>query len=529
MNDKNSKNSFLDSNTIMAMVITFGIFIGWQKYVEYKYPKPIDKVEKSVDLNGKGKNVTSAATMTKPGYVKSDTQEIKNQISIPSKSMTVDNDFWKFNVNSNGLSIDNVLIKKINKVATEPYSFSRTKAFYATAIDGKVLQFDFKKTDENTFVGTARHKDMTVLKTMKINSEKFLIDVTIELKGSKGKSFDVEHLISGEVQKPKTILFLPAFQRDEFYLKTTDNDERKVLTVDLVLEKPELYPASKLVSLGDQYFAAALLNTGKLLPDTTFDQNNKIVDVKVSHKFSPQIQIDKVEYSLFIGPKNVKLLSSISEDLNDLINFTYLGFISRPIIKALNFFFGIFGNYGIAVIVLTFLIRLMIMPLAVSSFKSMKRMQTIQPELKRIKEKYKDNPQVLNQKTMKVMKDNKVNPVGGCLPMLLQMPIFFAFYRALSESVDLYQAPFFGWITDLSKMDPYFLFPILSMAGMVIHQLVTPSTMDKMQKRMMMIMPVVFGILFVTLPSALTLYMAVSTWFGIGQHVIFLRDKPAAA
>ena len=126
------------------------------------------------------------------------------------------------------------------------------------------------------------------------------------------------------------------------------------------------------------------------------------------------------------------------------------------------------------------------------------------------------------------MKDNKVNPLGGCLPMLLQLPIFFAFYRALSESVDLFQAPFFGWITDLSKMDPYFLFPVLSMAGMVIHQLVTPSSMDKMQKRMMLIMPLVFGVLFVTLPSALTLYMAVSTWFGILQHIIFLRDKPTA-
>jgi len=509
------------------MVITFGIFIGWQKYVEYKYPKPVKKVEKTVEKNLK---VTSGSTIGKAGETtESETEEIKKQISVPSKSITVDNEYWKFDINSNGLSVDNVLIKKINKVATEPYKFARTKAFYATAINGKVLQFDFSKVDENTFVGNSVYEGMAVRKTMRVNSKKFLIDVKIDFQDSKNKSFNVEHLVSGEVEKPKTILFLPAFQRDEFYLKTTSDDERKVLTIDLVLEKPELYPASKLISLGDQYFAAAFLNKGKLLPDTTFNQNNKIVDVKVSHKFSPQIQVDKIEYSLFIGPKNVGLLSSISEDLNDLINFTYLGFIARPIIKALNFFFGIFGNYGIAVIILTILIRLMIMPLAVSSFKSMKRMQIIQPELKRIKEKYKDKPQILNQKTMQVMKDNKVNPVGGCLPMLLQMPIFFAFYRALSESVDLYQAPFFGWITDLSKMDPYFLFPILSMTGMVIHQLVTPSTMDKMQKRMMLIMPVVFGVLFVTLPSALTLYMAVSTWFGIGQHVIFLRDKPAAA
>ena len=109
-----------------------------------------------------------------------------------------------------------------------------------------------------------------------------------------------------------------------------------------------------------------------------------------------------------MGPKDVTLLSSISKDFNDLVNFSFFGFISRPVIKALNFFFEIFGNYGVAVVVLTLLIRLIIMPLAVSSFKSMKRMQVIQPELKKIKEKYKDQPQIINQKTMQLMKDNKV-------------------------------------------------------------------------------------------------------------------------
>jgi len=522
----NNKNSFLDSNTIMAMVITFAIFIGWQKYMEYKYPKPTKNAEQEL-IKTTGDKVTSSATLGKPKETPS-LKAVDAAETVPSKVVTVDNEFWKFDIHSDGFSVENVQIKKINKVATEPYSFSRLTSFYKTGVDGKILQFDFDKAGDNTFVGRALYRGITVVKTMVINSEKFLIDVSIEFEGRGDQSFNVEHSVSGEVQEPKTILFLPAFQRDEFYVKMINDDERKVLTTEEVLDKPELFPASKLVSLGDQYFAAALLNSGKLLPDTAFIQNNKSVNIKTSHKFNSQIQVDKVSFSLFIGPKNVGLLSSISEDLNDLVNFTFLGFISRPIIKALNFFFGIFGNYGIAVIVLTFLIRLLIMPLAVSSFKSMKRMQTIQPELKRIKEKYKDQPQILNQKTMQVMKDNKVNPLGGCLPMLLQMPIFFAFYRALSESVDLYQAPFFGWITDLTKMDPFFLFPILSMSGMIIHQMVTPSSMDKMQKRMMLIMPIVFGILFVTLPAALTLYMAVSTWFGIGQHAIFLRDKPAA-
>ena len=521
MNKNKNSTSFFDSNTILAMVLTFGIFIGWQKYMEYKYPKAeIKKVEESLPAKtneknpGKSSVVGLSADVEKP--------------NVAEKTLDFENEFWKFTVSSKGLSLNDVVIKKINKVAKIPYEFSK-KPFYPTSVDGQVLNFNFKKENENTFKGVAVFKGNTFEKTIRIDSSKFLVESEIKILNKSVDKFSIEHTISEVVKKPKTILFLPAFQRDEFYLKSLEDEERKVLTIDLVLEKPEEYENTGLVSLGDQYFAAAFLNTGKLSPSVTFNQNNKIVDVKVAHSFSDKISIDQLEYKLFIGPKNVELLSSISPELNDLVNFTYLGFISRPIIKALNYFYSVLGNYGLAVIVLTFLIRLLIMPLAIASFKSMKRMQVIQPELKRIKEKYKDQPQVINQKTMQIMKDNKVNPLGGCLPMLIQLPIFFAFYRGLSESVDLFQAPFFGWITDLSKMDPYFLFPILSMAGMVIHQLVTPSTMDKMQKRMMLIMPVVFGILFVTLPSALTLYMAVSTWFGIAQHVIFLRDKPAAA
>lgn len=519
--NKNKNNSFFDSNTILAMVLTFGIFIGWQKYVEYKYPpKPVvKKAELTQKQNApeasNGKPSTITASLSK-----------KVETAVEEKTIGFENEFWKFNISSKGFSLNNVVIKKINKVATKPYEFSK-KSFYPTSIDGQILNFSIVKEDENTFKGVAALNGRSFEKTIKINSSKFLVETSIKVLNKGTGSFSVEHTISETVKKPKTILFLPAFQRDEFYLKTASDEERKVLTIDLVLETPEVYENTKLVSLGDQYFAAAFLNTGKLSPIVSFNQNNKLVDVSISHDFSDKISIDQLEYKLFVGPKNVELLSSISTDLNDLVNFTYLGFISRPIIKGLNYLYGVLGNYGLAVIVLTFLIRLLIMPLAVASFKSMKRMQVIQPELKRIKEKYKDQPQVINQKTMQIMKDNKVNPLGGCLPMLIQLPIFFAFYRGLSESVDLFQAPFFGWITDLSKMDPYFLFPILSMAGMVIHQLVTPSTMDKMQKRMMLIMPLVFGILFVTLPSALTLYMAVSTWFGIAQHVIFLRDKPA--
>lgn len=521
-----SKKSFLDSNTILAMILTFVIFIGWQKYMDKKYP-PVKK-ETNVEKAVEGK------TLKVEGVLESQDQEAllvekeSKDFEVQDKVLRFDDDFWSFEISSKGMSTNNVVIKKINKVATKPYVFKNTHQFYPTAIDGKILDFEFNKIGANNFVGTAIYKNQSIKKTIKVNSEMFTFNVKITVEGDKSSSFSVQQLIESEIQEPKNkVFFLPAFKRNEFYVTGSEETERKILTTKTVSEAPEVYPASSLTSIGDEYFTAALLNRGKILPSVVFNQKNKDLSLKVSYDFTSLVSINEVEYDLFIGPKNVELLASVSPDLVGVINFMYLGFLARPILKGLNFLYGIIGNYGWAVVILTLLIRLLIMPLTVASLKSMKRMQAIQPELKKIKVKYKDQPQVLNQKTMEVMKKNKVNPLGGCLPMLLQMPIFFAFYRGLSESVDLYQAPFFGWVTDLSVMDPYYVFPVLSMAGMTVHQLVTPSNMEKAQKKMMLFMPIVFGIFFITLPSALTIYMAVGAWFGILQHAVFLRDKKA--
>ncbi len=522
----NSKKSFLDSNTILAMALTFIIFIGWQKYMDKYYPQPKKDIvaEQNVQKVVDKKNIEKAgAIATGEDLLSDDEQDL-----IQEKILKQDDEFWSFDINSKGMSVDKVVIKKINKVATKFYEFKNTKHFYSTAINGEVLNFELNRSGGNEFTGKAFYQGKTIKKVVKFNSEKFTFSVKISVSGEGPSKFSIQQLVKAQIQEPKNkILFLPAFKRNEFYVSGAKDTERKILTTKTVSEEPESYPVSDLASIGDEYFTAAILNRGKILPNVIFNQKNKDLDLTVSYDFTDLININEVEYDLFIGPKNPDLLESVSPDLVGVINFMHLGFLARPILKALNFLYGIIGNYGWAVVILTLMIRLMIMPLTVSSLKSMKRMQVIQPELKMIKSKYKDQPQVINQKTMEIMKKHKVNPLGGCLPMLLQMPIFFAFYRGLSESVDLYQAPFFGWITDLSVMDPYYVFPVLSMLGMTVHQLVTPSNMEKMQKKMMLFMPIVFGIFFITLPSALTIYMAVGAWFGILQHMVFLREKKA--
>ena len=153
----------------------------------------------------------------------------------------------------------------------------------------------------------------------------------------------------------------------------------------------------------------------------------------------------------------------------------------------------------------------------------MSKMQAIQPTLKAVREKYKDDPVRMNQEVMGIMKQEKVNPAGGCLPMLLQFPIFIALYRVLSESIDLYKAPFGLWITDLSLKDPYYVLPILMGISMFLQQKITPSTMDPQQQKVMAFMPIVFSLLMISLPSGLTLYIFVSTIFGVIQQQLFMK------
>ena len=188
--------------------------------------------------------------------------------------------------------------------------------------------------------------------------------------------------------------------------------------------------------------------------------------------------------------------------------------------------FDLFGNWGFAIVGLTILVRLVTYPFTYMSYRSMRSMQKIQPEMTRVREKYKDNPTVMNQEVMRLWKENKVNPMGGCLPVFLQLPVFWALYtvlqnsdRALScavRSVDLH---------DLSVKDPYYVTPVFMGITMFIQQRMTPNTMDPAQAKMMMIMPIFFSFLMMNLPSGLTLYIFVSTLFGIVQQYFNMRDR----
>ena len=231
-----------------------------------------------------------------------------------------------------------------------------------------------------------------------------------------------------------------------------------------------------------------------------------------------------LEGEFIYSKKNYDMLAGLGSSLELAVDFGILGVIAVPILRGLQFFYKYFPNYGIAIILLTIIIRLITFPLQYKSFVSMKKMQVLQPELAKLKEKFKDDPPRLQKETMELFKRGGANPLGGCLPLLAQMPIFFAFYKVLYAAVELVGSPFYGWIHDLSVKDPIFVLPVIMIVLMFLQQKMTPSTTaDPMQQKIMLFMPIVFGFIMKDLPSGLVLYICVSTLIGILQQMLVFK------
>ena len=239
-------------------------------------------------------------------------------------------------------------------------------------------------------------------------------------------------------------------------------------------------------------------------------------------------------FTLYMGPKSHKMLSQYDNFLKKSINFGFFDILAKPLLIAMNFIHGIVPNYGVAIILLTIIIKLIFWPLGTKSYKSMNEMKKVQPLMMEIREKYKDDKQRMNQEIMGLYKTYKVNPASGCLPLLVQMPIFFALYRMLYMAIELRHAPFVGWITDLSGPDRLFHFnfsipfmdapygiPVLTLlmgASFLLQQKMTPMAGDPMQAKMMMLMPLFMTVLFINFPAGLVLYMFVNNIISMGQQ-----------
>ncbi len=229
-------------------------------------------------------------------------------------------------------------------------------------------------------------------------------------------------------------------------------------------------------------------------------------------------QQDSIAADFYIGPKNQYRLAEIAEGLNLTVDYGFLWWLAQPLFSLLTFIQGYVSNWGLAIIILTIIVKTLLYPLSAASFRSMAKMRKLQPEMARLKDRFGDDKQQFSQAMMDLYKKEGANPLGGCFPMLLQMPVFLALYWSLMESVELRQAPFFLWIHDLSVMDPYFVLPILMGASMFATQLMQPEPPDPVQAKVFKMMPIMFTFFFLWFPSGLVLYWLVNNLLSILQQ-----------
>jgi YidC/Oxa1 family membrane protein insertase len=303
-----------------------------------------------------------------------------------------------------------------------------------------------------------------------------------------------------------------------------DGDVERVRAGDIV-EQPVHEGTFRFAGIDDHYFLAAAVNPGVArleFKSVTLPGSNQTQRQLLSQTF--RFAQPPKDARFFVGPKQFDVLQSVDPQLVWAIDFGMFRFIAVPLLTSLKWVYGFLGNYGWSIIVLTILLNLAIFPLRHKSLVSMRKMQALQPQLKSIQDRYAGlkmtdpGKQKMQTEIMALYKEKGVNPASGCLPMLLMMPLLLAFYSLLSQSIELRGASFGWWITDLSERDPLFITPVLMALTMFWQQRVTPSTADPAQQRVMMMMPLMFGVMFLWAPSGLVLYWFVGNLFAIGQQ-----------
>jgi YidC/Oxa1 family membrane protein insertase len=270
----------------------------------------------------------------------------------------------------------------------------------------------------------------------------------------------------------------------------------------------------------DKYFTAALLVGGQGIVATKKTAAPKEIGDLLTTDLLVKEKPGSRAFTLYAGPKNFNILASYGKGLEQMVDYGWFGILAKPMFWLMNMFYAITKNYGVAIILLTVVVRALLFYPSLKSATAMEEMKALQPQLNALREKYKKDPARMNQEMMRLYKEHKVNPMGGCLPMLLQLPFFVALYNVLSVSIELRQAAFIPfWIKDLSSHDPFYILPILMGVSMVWTMKMTSTTVDPQQQKIMMFMNIAFIFLFAWLPAGLLLYITLSNVLSIVQQL----------
>lgn len=518
-----TESPFGSPKFLAALAITFLSLWGWQYYMNQAYPTKTVAPGASAQVGEQTKGsvaAEAAATEEKPATSPAPPTAAASEFKYQDDTVS-------FAVSSDGMGLSFFESKKYKDHDGKNINFSAKAPLFGVLSAGNRISFNTRQLSATEFIGEAivdgkkierklTYNPATNSLQSEISFESGLTDLTVEIEQKKAVHKNTNFLMpSFELQD---FVFIASGKTQSEVISTLKDGEGLLKSTDQV----------SMVSIGTQYFTVAMINQADILPTITNKVENGFASSRASYALK-DVKINKITQLYYVGAKKTEVLNAIHPSLSEVLNYGMFGAISKLLLKLLTFMHQIFGNWGLAIIGMTLVVRIITLPFNVMSFRSAQAMQKIKPEMDALREKFKGDPMRMNRETMDLMKRHKANPVSGCLPMLLQIPVFFALWRAISSSVELYQQPFFAWITDLSSHDQYFVLPVLMGVTMYLQQKLTPTTMDPVQAKILNFMPIIFTLFMVTLPSGLTLYNFISALFGVTQQYFLLKQNKTNA
>lgn len=373
-----------------------------------------------------------------------------------------------------------------------------------------------------------RENGIEVTKSYRFKRGAYLVDVKHSISNNSEQSWQGSEYRQIQRSRPlETSRLLYTYTGSVYY-----NDEVKYEKVDFDdMEDAQLKVQSSggWIAMLEHYFLSAWIpakddkNLVYSIANTRRQPATYTIGLRSENKQASPGSSVEFNSRMFVGPKIVNRLEEIAPGLELTVDYGVLTFISKPLYWLLSFYHSYVGNWGLAIILLTLSIKAVFYKLSETSYRSMARMRKVAPRMKTLKERFGDDRQKLNAAMMELYKTEKINPMGGCLPILVQIPVFIALYWALLESVDLRQAPFIFWIKDLSVMDPFYVLPIIMGVSMIIQQRLNPAPPDPIQAKVMMALPFVFTVFFAFFPSGLVLYWVVNNVLSIAQQWVITK------
>lgn len=530
----------MDNNrTIIAVVL---IVLLWSGYSLFFSPQrtappavPVEKVSQEPQVTQENIQRKQAAAIPSSAALV-ENNEAESFLSVSS-------DYYDIKISSMGATVRSIVLKKykqdneidspyFNLLDVDSFTLSTLKTagssglYLPANLNYKIIDnkdFIEIKNDNVTVSFVASINDLTILKNYTFHPSSYSFDLSIQLiNGS-------DNLVNGQLD----LSLVTPWDKDNksqmytFVGAVTFDGEDLAEDKPAGLEKsPKIYKNNVVWSGYTSKYFLSVISPKEASDQLFISAGSGYVENKFS---SSMINLNKdqkasFEYTAYFGPKQDEYLSASGHQLEKAIDYGFFHPLSKPLMVVLKYFYSFIGNFGFSIILLTICIKLIFWPLTQKSYKSMKGMQKLQPEMKKMREKHGKDKQKLNQEMMSFYKDNKVNPLGGCLPMLIQIPVFFALYRVLLGSIELRHAPFMLWITDLSAKDPYYVTPLIMGVTMFLQQKMTPTNMDPTQEKIMLMMPVVFTFMFLNFPSGLVLYWLTNNLLTILQQYLIRRQ-----